>query len=356
MKYIVYKTTNKINGFIYIGCHKTATPQSFDYYIGNGVYINRPDTYEKAKTKFQQAVKEFGTKNFIRETLATFDLAIEASNLEAEIVNEDFLARNDVYNMVLGGYSDNLSGIKVFQYDEKGNFLKEYPNYETAAHELDVQPSSIRRAVIYKYRVKNHYFNTDKVDKIDISLYNTNLKVKVYRYLKSGKYDSEFESYNEAARQSDSSPSNIRSATLLGYCVKDTYYFSFIKEQSYDKARSIQIRTRAVYKYDSDGNYLESYETQEDAEKENPFSNITKAIKLKSLDENGFMWSLEKLESFNKPRRKRSRKVGLFDEDNNLLKTWNSARECGREVGSAVQNVLNGKYKKHKGNIYRYIE
>ena len=68
MKYIVYKTTNLINNYIYIGVHKTQDPNIFDSYIGCGVYINKPYTYEKAKTKFQQAVKEFGTSNFRRET------------------------------------------------------------------------------------------------------------------------------------------------------------------------------------------------------------------------------------------------------------------------------------------------
>ena len=355
MKYIVYKTTNLVNNYIYIGVHKTADPSTFDYYLANGIYINKPDTYERSKTKMQQAVKEFGIKNFKREVLAVFDNAEEASELEAQLVNENFLARNDVYNMVLGGYNDNLE-VRVFQYDENGNFLNEFPNYETAANALNVQSSSIRRAVIYKYRVNGFYFNTDKLDKIDLTLYNINKKVKVFRYLKNGMFDSEFESYNDAARSSDSSPSNIRSAALTGYCVKDSYYFSFIKDDSYDKARTTQIKTREVHKYDANGNYIESYETQCEAERANPYSNITKSIKLKSVDSNGFMWSLEKLENYNKPKHKRKRKVALLDDNGNILKTWESARQCSKEVGSAVQNVLTGKYSKHKGNIYKYID
>lgn len=354
MKYIVYKTTNKVNNYIYIGVHKTANPDIFDGYIGCGVNIKIPYTYEHSKTKFQQAVKEFGFSNFYRETLAIYDTPEEAYELEGIIVNEDFLSRNDVYNMILGGVINRVEGIKVFQYNANGYYMREYDSYESAARELNVQGSSVRRAVLYKYRINEYYFNTDKVDKIDTSLYNTNLKVKVFRYLKGGQFDEEFESYNDAARNSDSSPSNIRSATLTGYCVKDKYYFSFIKSDTYDKARSLQIRTREVHKYNKEGTYIESYQTQEEAERKNPFSNITKAIKLKSLDENGFMWSLEKLDFFNCPKCKR-RKVGEFDDNGNLVKVWDSARQCAREVGGAVQNVLNGKYSKHKGKIYKYI-
>lgn len=39
MKYIVYQTTSKINNKIYIGVHKTEDPDTFDGYLGNGVYI-----------------------------------------------------------------------------------------------------------------------------------------------------------------------------------------------------------------------------------------------------------------------------------------------------------------------------
>ena len=64
MKYILYQTTNLVNNCIYIGVHKTETPERFDGYLGNGIYINKPNTYEKSKTLLQQAVKEFGVKNF----------------------------------------------------------------------------------------------------------------------------------------------------------------------------------------------------------------------------------------------------------------------------------------------------
>lgn len=35
MKYIVYKTTNLVNNYIYIGVHGTDTLETFDKYLGN---------------------------------------------------------------------------------------------------------------------------------------------------------------------------------------------------------------------------------------------------------------------------------------------------------------------------------
>ena len=93
MKYIVYKTTCKVNNYIYIGVHKTADPNTFDGYLGCGINIKIPYTYEHAKTKFQQAVKEFGVSQFWRETLAIFDTPEEAYSLEEQLVNENFISQ-----------------------------------------------------------------------------------------------------------------------------------------------------------------------------------------------------------------------------------------------------------------------
>ena len=103
MKYIVYQTVNKVNNKIYVGVHGTETPDEFDGYIGNGISIYRPATYLNPKTPFQYAVKKYGVKAFIRTTLKIFDEEEDAYKMEAEIVNEDFLKREDVYNLALGG-------------------------------------------------------------------------------------------------------------------------------------------------------------------------------------------------------------------------------------------------------------
>ena len=55
MKYIVYKTTNLINGKIYIGVHRT-NPDIFDGYIGCGV--TRKDKKKKTKKGFPKAVQK----------------------------------------------------------------------------------------------------------------------------------------------------------------------------------------------------------------------------------------------------------------------------------------------------------
>ena len=358
MKYIVYKTTNLINNYIYIGVHKTKNPDVFDEYLGCGVFINRPRTYEKAKTAFQQAVKEFGPKNFKRETLAVFDIAEEAYALEGFLVNESFLARQDVYNMILGGIINPETGKLIYCYSaENGNFIKEYTSYAEATEDLQCGPATIANSIRYKFKVKGFIFSEIKTDCIDLSVYNFKTPVSVYRYLKTGEFDKEFNSMDSAGKNTlNTSTIYIQKAATLGYLVKDQYYFSFYRESSYDKARTLQIKNREVYCYDSEGRYLKSYAKQEDAEKENPYCNITKAIKLRKLDENNHYWALVKLKYYNKPVKRVSKKVAKFDADGNIIQCWDSSNQCAKEVGVAVKNVLRGEYTHHKGYVYKYIE
>ena len=170
MKYIVYQTVNKINNKIYIGVHGTETPDEFDGYLGNGINIYRPATYLNPKTPFQYAVKKYGVKNFIRTTIQEFDDEKEAYKLEAILVNEDFLKREDVYNLALGGKLnyDNLHNPKkkVYMYDLDGNFEREFDSVNSAGRFLNpsaVGGGHLPRAIKEGHQFLGHQFSYEKV-------------------------------------------------------------------------------------------------------------------------------------------------------------------------------------------------
>ncbi len=89
MFYTLYKTTNTLDGKVYIGVHKTENP--YDDYLGSGKYLNL-------------AVKKHGREYFTKEILETFSTPEMAYQLESIIVNKDFVRSKDTYNLKEGGY------------------------------------------------------------------------------------------------------------------------------------------------------------------------------------------------------------------------------------------------------------
>lgn len=88
MHYYLYEIKNNINGKIYIGIHKTNNLN--DGYMGSGKILNR-------------AFKLYGVEHFTKRILETFNSANEMRAREKEVVNDEFLARNDTYNIMRGG-------------------------------------------------------------------------------------------------------------------------------------------------------------------------------------------------------------------------------------------------------------
>jgi len=111
MYYIIYKITNQIDGKFYIGSHKTSNLE--DTYMGSGKYL-----------KYAQA--KYGIENFTKEILFVYDNPRSMYEKEAEIVNEDFLATENTYNLKVGGYggwdyiNSNLTSEFTIQRAKKG--------------------------------------------------------------------------------------------------------------------------------------------------------------------------------------------------------------------------------------------
>lgn len=90
-----------------MGAHSTGNPDVFDGYLGSGKIL-------------LLAIKKHGKENFIRETLSVFETAEEMFAEERRIVNSEFLKRDDIYNLVVGGTGPSEKTKKKMSESRKG--------------------------------------------------------------------------------------------------------------------------------------------------------------------------------------------------------------------------------------------
>lgn len=86
--YTVYRTINLITKAEYIGVHKTKN--LYDSYLGSGSVL-------------KLAFTKYGKENFKKEILFVFDNPKDMLAKEAELVNEEYVKREDTYNLISGG-------------------------------------------------------------------------------------------------------------------------------------------------------------------------------------------------------------------------------------------------------------
>ena len=87
--YTVYLTECMLNNKEYIGYH--GTNDLNDDYLGSGPSLNKD-------------IKRFGKQFFVRKILFDFDNPGDMRKKEAELVNKEWIERDDTYNECLGGY------------------------------------------------------------------------------------------------------------------------------------------------------------------------------------------------------------------------------------------------------------
>jgi hypothetical protein len=164
IKYIVYLTVNIANKKIYIGVHKTNT-EKFDGYIGCGVIITQPNTYKNSSTHFQYAVNKYGVDKFIRFTLYEFETEEEAYKMKEQLVTEEFVKRENTYNMMVGGRNIiNNQKVKVYMYDLDGNYIKEFESVNDAGKYLNHKNGSrVSKAARLGQRCEIYQFSYEKL-------------------------------------------------------------------------------------------------------------------------------------------------------------------------------------------------
>ena len=125
--YYVYQITNLVNGKVYVGMH--ATDDMEDGYMGSGDLI-------------QLAIKKYGVASFRKDILFEGYSLLDIVDKEAELVTQEFIERDDTYNLCVGG----RTGVRLV-------YEKEMARRRNAAEATKAKLTGVPRTVATKQKI-----------------------------------------------------------------------------------------------------------------------------------------------------------------------------------------------------------
>lgn len=352
MKYIVYCTTCKVNGKIYIGVHKTEDPDIFDGYIGNGINVGW--TLKNPHTAFQHALKKYGYSQFYRTILYVYDTPEEAYQKEAEIVNIDFVKRSDNYNISLGGIQSGIVYKSLYQYSLEGKFIKEWFSVNEAIQYYGCNSNRFNMAIKDKRSAFNCFWSFERFDCLDTTLYRKSAHSEIYCYDIEGNFYKLYESVQSIIEEFGFKKSSIEDAVshkrpLKGfYFISDfTNIYNLIKTRNY--IYSLSDKSVSLY---NNGKIVQTYPSITNASRETKIPIHT--IKNSILSGDG-KWAYGYKTNFTKTSKPVAVKIEQYDLEGNLVKIWDSMSQCSKEHPK-VKEVLSGGRTHTHGFTFKIIE
>ena len=337
MNWIVYLTTNKENGKLYIGVHRTENPDVFDGYIGNGIKVG--NTLKNPKTVFQKALKKYGYNSFVRTTLHVFDNPEDAYKKEAELVTWDFVQKDNNYNMTEGGWHGTINYKPVYQYNTKGELIKIWKQGQVSImDELGYNKHELVWALTEKVELYQHYWSFTPIT--DFSEFRKRKTYYLYKCDTQGNLVETYESIAEAARILEISYNSLKDVVQ-----KKRKYLGYYWTNHLDKINEIikidkmfNTKKKTVNLLDLSGKLIQEFSSIKELSTYLGVSKqaISDAVNMGSVIQNQYRVSYNHIANLDKlPILQIDFKTG------EVVKEWPSITECKKEHPKC-KDVLKG--------------
>lgn len=172
----IYKTTNLINGKIYIGLSEKS-PEESKGYLGSGDSIKK-------------SIIKYGASNFSKDILEEgFSNRLELIQAEIKWINYFNSTDKKIgYNLSPGGdLNPDRMKKSIYQYSLEGNLIYIHPNIDSAKRKLDVRNSDLYKKKIRDTKpIKGFWWSTSELSLEQINIRNEKYFEELKESFKNG--------------------------------------------------------------------------------------------------------------------------------------------------------------------------
>lgn len=249
-------------------------PSNYNATVGGGM----PPKMSKKINQFTLEGVYIKTWNSETEINNYFQSKVQLSDIISDKRNfaGSFWTFEEVKEINVDDYKKIVSHSFIDQYDLNGNYITSYKTVNIASQKLDISYQKLNSAVFKRKPCEGYYFLKSGTDIKEIfcnKFKRTANRHPIYRYLKTGEFDKEYQTTVQACRDTPkSNQSSLKNAVVNGYLcggykwsyIKSDNYYNIENPKNYDKCPKIE-------QYDKFGNFIKLWDSYKECKKEFPY-------------------------------------------------------------------------------------